>query len=91
MVMATSTAPVAATDVTYSYLCDAHKSITTTLHLPADDFANVNLSDGRHLILAHTVSADGARYASANEGVVFWTRGTRHSSPRTARRRIRAA
>jgi membrane-bound inhibitor of C-type lysozyme len=60
---------------TYSYSCDADKSITATFHLPQDDFANVNLSDGRHLILAHTISADGARYANATESFVFWNKG----------------
>lgn len=59
----------------YTFSCDGGKSITATFHLPEDQFVNVNLSDGRHLILAHVISADGARYANADESVVFWTRG----------------
>lgn len=59
----------------YAYSCDAGKSITATFHLPEDQFTNVNLSDGRNLILGHAISADGARYANANESIVFWTKG----------------
>ena len=66
---------VATSSQTYSYSCDADKSINATFHLPQDDFVNVNLSDGRHFILAHAISADGARYANANQAIVFWTKG----------------
>ena len=67
--------PVATSTAAYTYSCDGDKSITATFHLPQDDFVNVNLSDGRHFILAHVVSADGARYANANEKIVFWNKG----------------
>ncbi len=60
---------------TYSYSCDGDRSITATFHLPKDDFVNVNLSDSRHLILAHALSADGARYTNPTESFVFWTKG----------------
>ena len=70
-----STEVSATSTQTYSYSCDNDKSITVTFHLPQDDFTNVNLSDGRHLILGHVISADGARYANANESIVFWTKG----------------
>ncbi|HRH88855.1 MAG TPA: MliC family protein [Rubrivivax sp.] len=33
------------------------------------------LSDGRRLTLPQALSASGARYASADEGTVFWTKG----------------
>ena len=59
----------------YTYSCDMDKTITATFHLPKDDFVNVRLSDGRSLILAHAISADGARYANADESIVFWTKG----------------
>ena len=65
----------ASTTQTYVYSCDGNKSVSATFHLPKDDFANVNLSGGQHLILAHAISADGARYANANESIVFWTKG----------------
>ncbi|MDR3558143.1 MAG: MliC family protein [Candidatus Pacebacteria bacterium] len=65
----------ASSTAVYTYSCDGDKSITATFHLPQDDFVNINLSDGRHFILAHVVSADGARYANANEQIVFWNKG----------------
>jgi len=76
-VVSTSTAEDASatSSQTYSYSCDGDKAITATFHLPEDDFANVNLSDGRHLILAHAISADGARYANADQAIVFWDKG----------------
>ena len=33
------------------------------------------MNNGQAMILAHVISADGARYANANESFVFWTRG----------------
>jgi membrane-bound inhibitor of C-type lysozyme len=33
------------------------------------------LSDGREMTLKQTISADGARYANADESVVFWNVG----------------
>jgi hypothetical protein len=33
------------------------------------------LSDSREMTLAQTLSADGARYASADESIVFWNVG----------------
>jgi membrane-bound inhibitor of C-type lysozyme len=72
--MAIATAP-ASTATVYTYMCDAKKTLTVTLHLPADDFVNVHLGDGRTMILAHTISADGARYANASGKYVFWAKG----------------
>ncbi len=43
------------------------------------DFKNssvaLTLSDGRAMILPHALSADGARYANADESFVFWNVG----------------
>ena len=36
---------------------------------------NLALSDGRKLELTQTMSADGARYATADESFVFWNKG----------------
>jgi len=33
------------------------------------------LSDGRNMTLPHVISADGGRYANADESIVFWNRG----------------
>jgi hypothetical protein len=35
----------------------------------------LTLSDGRSMTLPQTVSADGGRYANADESIVFWNRG----------------
>ncbi len=37
--------------------------------------ATLALSDGRHFNLPQTISADGARYANADESFVFWSKG----------------
>ena len=37
--------------------------------------AQVILSDGRTMTLAQTLSADGVRYANADESFVFWSKG----------------
>lgn len=33
------------------------------------------LSDGRHMTLKQTISADGARYANQDESFIFWGKG----------------
>jgi len=35
----------------------------------------LKLSDGRAMTLPQTLSADGARYANADESIVFWSKG----------------
>lgn len=35
----------------------------------------VTLSDGRTMTLPQTISADGARYANADESFIFWSKG----------------
>ena len=39
------------------------------------DMVALSLSDGRNLTLPHALSADGARYANADESFVFWNKG----------------
>lgn len=58
-------------DVTYE--CEEGKTI---LALYSDGQVELMLSDGRNLILHHAVSASGARYASEDESIVFWNKGT---------------
>jgi len=36
----------------------------------------LQLSDGRNMTLAQTISADGGRYASADGSIVFWVKGS---------------
>ncbi|MDE2078863.1 MAG: MliC family protein [Patescibacteria group bacterium] len=35
----------------------------------------ITLSDGRAMTLPQTISADGARYANADESFIFWSKG----------------
>lgn len=63
------------TDKTVTYACAAEKSITATFHLPTDAGVDITLSDGRTFTLPHALSADGARYATADEKIVFWNKG----------------
>ena len=73
---------------TVSYTCDSGKTIDASLYegtsTPATSpdqpptpggSATVALSDGRTMNLAQTISADGVRYANADESFVFWTKG----------------
>jgi membrane-bound inhibitor of C-type lysozyme len=57
-------------DVTFA--CSAGKTIRAQFY---QDSVALELSDGRHLTVPHAISADGARYANADETFVFWTRG----------------
>ncbi len=69
------------TDKTVVYYCDGKKSITTTYHLPDDALVDVYLNDGQvdsdgvELSLPHVISGSGARYANADESLVFWNKG----------------
>jgi len=70
------------------YLCRNELSIDASLYETATTAVSVSgqppiltgtakviLSDGRNLDLKQTISADGARYATANEDFVFWSKG----------------
>ncbi len=39
------------------------------------DRVSLTLSTGRRITLPHALSADGARYANADESFVFWNKG----------------
>jgi membrane-bound inhibitor of C-type lysozyme len=73
---------------TISYSCNGGKTITavyrdgeskpavTPDHPPVPGgHASVTLSDGRILELPRTISADGLRYANADDSFVFWSKG----------------
>ncbi len=83
-VQVTTTEPSA----TVSYSCDAGKTITAVYYqgesTPSADpsqppipggSVTVTLSDGRTMTLKQTISADGTRYANADESFVFWGKG----------------
>lgn len=72
-----------------SYSCDGGKTISAAFYknkqtppAPApgeppkpNGVAALALSDGRKPALGQTVSADGSRYANADESMVFWSKG----------------
>ena len=60
---------------TVTFACDAGKAITATFYLTKDDHVDMKLSDGRNLSLPHALSGSGARYANADESIVFWNKG----------------
>ncbi len=93
---ATSTTTASADEpvATVTYACDADKSIHAVFYngptLPPvtrggpprpGGHVDLTLSDGRHLILAQTISADGIRYSDGDpsvpggESIVFWSKG----------------
>ena len=71
-----------------SYVCSSGKSITAVYYegkktlspnpgqppVPSGSVA-LALSDGRTMTLPQTLSADGVRYANADESFVFWNKG----------------
>ena len=72
-----------------SYVCNGNKTIdasfyegTSTPAVTSDQppvpggSVKIALGDGRDLTLSQTISADGARYANADESLVFWSKGT---------------
>lgn len=54
------------------FVCDGDKTIDAKFYA---DRVSVVMSDGRKMTLSQTVSASGARYAAADEAVVFWNKG----------------
>jgi len=80
----TSTTPIA----TATFMCDNGKNIMAAFYegsstpaatpneppTPGGSVA-LTLSDQRTMTLAQTISADGARYASADGSIVFWNKG----------------
>ena len=70
-----------------SYSCDAGKTIKASFYkgetieakpgeppVPTGS-VKIVLSDGRNYDLPQTISADGGRYANADESFVFWSKG----------------
>ncbi len=57
-------------DVTFA--CSGGKTIRAQFR---QNDVSLELSDGRALTVPHAISADGARYATAADAFVFWTRG----------------
>ncbi|MEI6810894.1 MAG: MliC family protein [Candidatus Nomurabacteria bacterium] len=60
----------------YTFNCENNKSIIATFYPTKDTKVDLALSDGRKISLPHAISASGARYANADEKIVFWNKGT---------------
>ncbi len=57
------------------FVCAAGKRIDATFINGANSKVLLTLSDGRKLTLPQTMSGSGARYANADESIVFWNKG----------------
>lgn len=57
-----------------TFICDkpVHGFISSVFY---QDRVNLILSDGREQVVPRARSADGARYANADESFVFWNKG----------------
>lgn len=74
--MAANTAStVAATTIQARFACNAGKSVNAEFINGAQSSVKLTLSDGRALSLPQATSGSGARYANANESIVFWNKG----------------
>lgn len=54
------------------FACAGDKTIDAVFY---SDSVELKLSDGRSLTLPQTISGSGARYADADDSVVFWNKG----------------
>jgi membrane-bound inhibitor of C-type lysozyme len=58
--------------VNASFSCDENKTIQA---LFSNNTAELNLSDGRSLMLIQGVSGSGTRYVNDDESITFWNKG----------------
>lgn len=63
------------TQIQARFLCGAGRFIDATFVNGAASSVDLKLSDGRALTLPQTRSGSGARYATADESIVFWNKG----------------
>jgi membrane-bound inhibitor of C-type lysozyme len=57
---------------TATFVCAADKAIVAKFY---PDEVALTLNDGRDLALPQVISGSGARYANADESIVFWNKG----------------
>jgi membrane-bound inhibitor of C-type lysozyme len=62
-------------NIAASFFCPDGKIINAVFENAPKNQVSLDLSDGRKIILPHARSADGARYANADESFVFWNKG----------------
>ena len=65
----------AARTIKARFACNDGKSIDATFVNGPDSSVRLVLSDGRKVTLPQAMSASGARYANADESLVFWNKG----------------
>lgn len=65
----------AATPKAATFVCDDGKTIDATFYPSDDQYVDLVLSDDRALSVPRALSASGARYARADESLVFWNKG----------------
>jgi membrane-bound inhibitor of C-type lysozyme len=58
-----------------SFRCDGGKTIEARFINGAQSRVELTLSDRRTLKLPQAMSGSGARYANADESIVFWNKG----------------
>jgi membrane-bound inhibitor of C-type lysozyme len=56
------------------FTCDAGRTIAAEFVQSPQPLVRLALSDGRALTLPQAISASGARYASADDRIVFWNK-----------------
>lgn len=66
---------VAAVPTRAQFGCAGGKTIEAAFFNAAPSHVVLTLSDGRRLTLPQAMSASGARYAGADERIVFWNKG----------------
>ena len=54
------------------FVCAENKAIYAHFY---NNFVYLNIGEGKRVYLPQTISASGARYANADESVVFWNKG----------------
>lgn len=65
----------AAAPIRAQFSCAGGKTIGAAFFNAAPSHVELTLSDGRRLTLPQAMSGSGARYASADERIVFWNKG----------------
>ena len=68
-------AAAAAAPIRAQFSCAGGKTIEAAFFNAAPSHVVLALSDGRRLTLPQAMSGSGARYASADERIVFWNKG----------------
>src|SRR3989344_899773 len=57
------------------FTCNDGKLIEAVFYPESNTHVDLSLSDGRRLSVPRAISASGARYATEDEGFVFWSKG----------------